>query len=141
MRIAEVFLRLGSVLVAWMMLYAYILWLAVMSIVGCGPDGDEMPRVLLGMAPFAVAAAFALRLTRPFTEIHQMLRWLGLPLGLLLMLSLRSVWGVFGRVHMDELAICSAGDAATWELMWVPVQVLTLAAIAILILREMKRLN
>jgi hypothetical protein len=141
MRFAEVFLRLGSALVAWMILYAYALWLAVMSVIGCGPDGNEMPRVLLGMAPLAVAASFALRATRPFSDIHRLLRWLGLPLGLLLMLSLRTVWGVFNRIHLNDLAICSAGEAAGWERAWVSVQVLAVAAIAFLLLREFKRLN
>jgi hypothetical protein len=137
MRFAEVFLRLGSALVAWMILYAYALWLAVLRVIGCGPDGDEMARVLLGMAPLAVAASFVLRTTRSFIDIHRMLRWLGLPLGLLLLLSLRSVWGIFNRVHLDGLAICSAGSTAIWEQAWVPVQAVALAAIAILIVREM----
>ena len=141
MRFAEVFLRLGSALVAWMMLYAYVLWLAVMYVIGCGPDGDEMPRVLFGMAPLAVAAAFVLRTTRPFPEIHRMLRWLGLPLGLLLLLSLRSVWRIFDRVHLSALAICDSAEPTVWETFWVPVQVLTLAAIAYLIVREIKRSN
>jgi hypothetical protein len=141
MRFAEVFLRLGSVLVAWMVLFAYVLWLAVMHITGCGPDGDEMPRVLLGMAPLATAAAFALRSTRSLPEIHRMLRWLGLPLCVLLLLSLRSVWGVFTRVHLDGLGICSASNVAPWELAWVAIQVLALAVIAFLVVREIKRLN
>jgi hypothetical protein len=139
MRFAEVFLRLGSALVGWMVLYAYALWLAVMHIIGCGPDGDEMLRLLLGMAPFAVTAAAALRTTRPFPEIHRMLRWLGVPLVLLLLLSLRSIWGIFSRVHLNALAICSSGEAAAWELAWVPVQALALATIAYLVLLEMKR--
>ncbi len=52
MRFAEVFLRLGSALVAWMMMYAYFLWLAAVYVVACGADGDEMHRLLLGLAPF-----------------------------------------------------------------------------------------
>jgi len=141
MRFAEVFLRLGSALVAWMVLYAYALWLAVMHVTGCGPDGDEMPRVLLGMAPLAVAAVFVLRLTRPFADIHRMLRWLGLPLGLLLVLSLRSVWGVFNRLFLQDLAICTADDVAAWELAWAPVQFLVVIVVAITVVREMKRSN
>ena len=48
MRFAEVFLRLDSALVAWMVLYARFLWLAVLFRLGCGPDGAETHKVLPG---------------------------------------------------------------------------------------------
>ena len=41
-----------------MMLYAHIVWLAALQVMGCGPDGDEMHRLLLGLAPVTVGFAF-----------------------------------------------------------------------------------
>ena len=83
MRFAEVFLRLGSSLVAWMMVFTYLVWMAALHAMGCGPDGDEMHRVLLGIGPLALAMALALRSTRPFPDIHRMLCRLAWPAALL----------------------------------------------------------
>ena len=139
MRFAEVFLRLGSALVAWMMLFAYTLWLAAAHVVDCGPDGDEMYRLLLGLAPFTIAFAFLVRVTRPFDEIHRMLRWLGVPLSLLLILDARTVWGAASRVYVDATGLCGDGLGGQWEQAWVPVQVVTMLVVAALVAREMKQ--
>ena len=93
MRFAEVFLRLGTALVAWMMLFAHFLWLAALHVIGCGPDGDELQRVLLGLPPVTCVFAALVGVTRPFSEIHGMLGWLRLPLGVLILLALRTIWG------------------------------------------------
>lgn len=124
MRFAEVFLRIGSALVAWMVLYAHFLWLMALSAIGCGPDGDEMLRLLLGLAPVTVVMAISLRVTRPFSEIHSMLRWLGVPLLLMLPFSLRSIWLIFSMVVYDSTAVCAASPPPTWQLVWAPVQIL-----------------
>jgi ABC-type molybdate transport system permease subunit len=79
MRPSEVFLRLGVALVAWMMLYAHVVWLAALHAMGCGPDGDELHRLLLGLAPLTCGFALLLHMTRPFADIHRILRWLGAP--------------------------------------------------------------
>ena len=60
MRLSEVFLRLASALVAWMVIYAYVIWLAALHAIGCGPDGDEIFRLLLGMAPLALGGGMML---------------------------------------------------------------------------------
>lgn len=124
MRFAEVFLRIGSVLVAWMVLYAHFLWLMALSAIGCGSDGDEMLQLLLGLAPVTVAMAISLRVTRPFPEIHSMLRWLGVPLLLMLPFSLRSIWLIFSMVVYDSTAVCAASPPPTWQLIWAPVQII-----------------
>ena len=139
MRFAEVFLRLGTALVAWMMLFTHVVWLAVLSKTGCGPDGDELHRLLLGLAPFTCAFAYLLRVTRPFAEIHSMLRWLGVPLGFLVLLALRTAWGVAHRVNVEGLAICGPGAPAAWQQAWAAAQALTLLVVATLAVREMKR--
>jgi hypothetical protein len=132
-RFAEVFLRLGCALVAWMMLYAYVLWLAALYVVGCGPDGDELYRVLLGLAPVTAAFAVLFRVSRPFTEIHSMLRWLSIPLLLLLPFVVRSLWQVFQLVNLDAVAICANTVPSTWQTLWVPIQVLTLVWVSYMV--------
>jgi hypothetical protein len=134
-RFAEVFLRLGCAFVAWMMLYAHFLWLAALYALGCGPDGDEMHRLLLGLVPFTCGFAFLLRVTRPFAEIHSMLRWLGLPLLLLLPFALRSVWQVVQSVNLNSSAICAAGAPTTWQIAWAPAQLITLLLVAIMVVK------
>jgi hypothetical protein len=135
MRFAEVFLRLGSALVAWMVLYAYFLWLAAAYVIACGPDGDEMYRLLLGLVPFVCGFAFALQVTRPFAEIHSMLRWLGVPLFLLLPFTLRSVWNIFQTVNLNAAAICAEQVPPTWQIAWAPLQMITLLFALFMIVR------
>jgi len=133
MQFAEVFLRLGTTLVSWMILYAHFLWLAALYAMGCGPDGAEMHGLLLGLAPFTVGSALLLRVTRPFAEIHSMLRWLGVPLLLLLPFAIRSVWHVFRLVNLDSSAICSDTSPATWQVLWAPVQLVVLLLCAYMV--------
>jgi len=132
-RFAEVFLRLGSSLVAWMVLYAHFLWLAALYAMGCDTDGDEMHRLLLGLAPITCGFAFALHLTRPFPDIHRILRWLGVPIIFLLFLALRSVWQVFARVNLESLAICGSGPPSGWQLLWPMTQLVTMLLAAYMI--------
>jgi hypothetical protein len=130
---AEVFLRLGSSLVAWMVLYAHFLWLAALYAMGCGSDGDEMHRLLLGLAPITCGFAFALQLTRPFPDIHRILRWLGVPIIFLLLLASRSVWQVFARVSLESLAICGSDPPSGWQLLWPMTQLVTMLVAAYMI--------
>lgn len=136
MQFAEVFLRLGVALVAWMVLYAHFLWLAALHAMGCGPDGDEMHKLLLGLAPFTIGLSYALRATRPFEEIHSILRWLGVPLVLLTPFAIRSVWQVLQSVYVSGASICNAAaPPATWENVWVPAQSGTLLLVLFMIFR------
>ena len=135
MGLAEVLLRLGCALVGWMMLYAHILWLAALYAIGCGPDGDEIHRVLLGLAPFTVGFAYLLRVSRPFTEIQSMLRWLAVPLLLLLPFAVRSLWQVFQSVNLGATAICATGRPSTWQILWVPIQLLALLLVAYMVVQ------
>lgn len=132
MKFAEVFLRLGTALVAWMMLFTHFVWLAVLHVVECGPDGDEMHRLLLGLAPFTCGFAFLVAATRKFAEVHAMLRWLGVPLLLLAPLCLRTAWGVYSSVNIQGMAICEAGQAPAWQTFWAPAQLLTVVVVLLL---------
>ena len=129
MRFAEVFLRLGTALVAWMMLVTYFVWLAVMQVVGCGPDGDEMHRLLLGLAPFTCVFAALTRVTIKFPDIHALLRWLTVPLVVLTPFCLRTLWGVFETINRLGQAACGVGQPPAWQSAWVPLQMLTLAVV------------
>jgi hypothetical protein len=135
MQFAEVFLRLGLALVAWMVLYAHFLWLAALYAMGCGPDGDEMHRLLLGLAPFTIGLSFALRATRPFDEIHSMLRWLGVPLILLTPFAVRSAWQVLRSVYVAGESICGGATPAAWQNVWAPAQFVTLTLALYMIFR------
>ena len=139
MKFAEVFLRMGTALVAWMMLFTHFVWLAALHVMGCGPDGDELHRVLLGLAPVTCVFAALVVVTRPFDDIHAMLGWLRVPLGVLVLLGLRSIWGVASRVNIDGLAICGQGAPSAWELYWSPVQLAVCLLVAVLVMRQMKR--
>ena len=139
MRFAEVFLRMGTALVAWMMLFTHFVWLAALHVIGCGPDGDELQRVLLGLIPVTCVFAALVGVTRPFDDIHAMLGWLRVPLGVLMLLSLRSIWGVANRVNLDGLALCGDGAPSTWELLWSPAQLAACVLVGFLIMRQMKR--
>ncbi len=135
MSFAEVFLRLGAAFVGWMVVYAHIVWLAALHAMGCGPDGSERHALLLGLAPLTAGCALLLAATRPFPEVHAMLRWLGLLLLLLLPFALRSIWQVFVGVNLNDTAICGDDAPAGWHQLWVPVQVLTLVVVAFFVLR------
>ena len=118
-----------------MMLYAYLLWLAAARVAGCGADGAEMYAVLLGLALLAAPSAFAVRATRPFAEVHALLRWLAVPLALLTPLALATVWQVFGRVHGEGEALCSALAPPAWQQAWVAAQLAALGLILVVLLR------
>jgi hypothetical protein len=135
MRFAEVFLRLGCSLVGWMLVYTYIVWLAALHAMGCGPDGDAMHRLLLGLAPFTAAMSLLLRLTRPLPDIHRILARLGIPLVLLLPFVLKNIWVVFSRTNLGGLAICVEGPPAGVHEFWAPAQFLTICVLAWLVIQ------
>ena len=132
MRFSEVFLRLGSGLVAWILLLTYFIWLGVVGRVGCGPDGDELHRLLLVLAPFALASAFLLRSTRPLDEVHGILRWGGVLLALLLPSGAYAIWAVTRQVWIAKNGICGPDAALLWEQAWPVVHTIAVAVIAYL---------
>ena len=121
---------MGLSLVAWMVIFTYVVWLAALHAMGCGPDGDEMHKLLLGLAPVATAFAFALRVTRVFPDIHRILSWLGAPVVLLLPFCVRNTWRVAAAANVEGAAICGGASAAAWEQVWAPAQILAMLLIA-----------
>ena len=135
MRFSEVILRLGCALVAWMLLYAHFLWLAALGNIGCGPDGDELHKVLFGLVPITVGFAFLLRLTRPLEEIHRILRWLGVPLAAIMLAGTYHVLAISRVVYSTGQGFCSPGAATTWHQLWGPAQLLAIAVTGTMIIR------
>lgn len=135
MRFSEVFLRLGCALVAWMMLYAHFVWLAALGNLGCGPDGDELHKVLLGLVPVTIGFAFLLRMTKPLEEIHRILRWLGLPLAAIMLAGTYHVLEISRAVYSTGQGICSPGAATAWHQLWGPMQLLAIVVCAAMIIR------
>ena len=125
MRFAEVFLRLGSALVAWMVIFAYVLFTAILFRLECGPDGDEMHRLLLGLAPMAIFGAWVIRVTKPLGEVHKILVGLSLLVVVLLPFAVRSTWEVFQQVNLNAASICPGAPAA-WQVYWAPIQFVSL---------------
>jgi len=135
MRFSEIFLRLGCALVAWMMLYAHFVWLSALGSIDCGPDGDELHRLLLGFVPATIGFAFMLGLTRPLMEVHRILRWLGLPLAALATAGAYQAVLVMRAVHSTGLGVCSADSAVTWHQIWGPAQLLAIVVSGVMIAR------
>ena len=105
-----------------MLLYAHFVWLAAIRHIDCGADSVEMYRLLLIMMPLTLGAAFLIRMTRPFPEVHGVLRWLALPLAGLILLGAYSVWLSARDVYFLRLAPCYSGDLQAWHYAWAPAQ-------------------
>ena len=135
MTVTELFLRLGAHLVAWLVLYTYCIWLAVIPQVGCGSEGQELFRLVFGFAPFAMLAALLLRVAYPLHSVVGYLKWLAVPMVILVPLALRPIVDVFSSVTLDALAYCGQSAAPVWHLAWAPCNFAGLALISFLSVR------
>ncbi|NOX49687.1 MAG: hypothetical protein GXP16_04020 [Gammaproteobacteria bacterium] len=134
--IPEVLLRLGCSLVAWMVLYTHCIWLATSRVVGCGPDGDELWRLLLGFAPIALGFSFLISAIQQLPEVAQIMRWLAAPFVLLIPLAIWPVITTFTASTLGSESICNTH--AWWHAWWAPVQLLTLGVITYSLYRNCK---
>jgi hypothetical protein len=135
MSLTEAFLRLGCSIVAWLMVYTHCLWLATLYSVGCGSDGAEFWRLLLGFAPLTIGFTLLLGATRKLDAVHGTLAWLAIPLIVLLPLAARGIWPTLQSATFNDVAICADGDASLWQVLWAPVQIATLAIIGFVAFR------
>ena len=123
MRFSEVILRIGTALVAWMVVFAYFLWLAVAGRVGCDAEGESLFALLLGAAPVAVLFAFLTRVSRPLKDVHVTLRWLGIGPALLTPFAVITFVFVWRAVFGLGQSLCSAGAPPDWQFYWLPTQI------------------
>jgi len=134
MRLAEVFLRIGSALSAWLMAYAHCLWLAVVPQAICGGSASDPWAATFGLALPAFLLAFVIPVGYRTPGVGNILRWFGAPLLLLIPLAARAVLSAFQRATLDGEPLCmqpGAGPGGGWEPFWAPVQLTVLGAIAL----------
>lgn len=126
MNAAELFLRLGCTMVGWLMVFTHLLWLGTTRVVSCGTEGDALWRMLLALAPLAIAFSFTLQLTRKLPAVHNMLRWGIAPTIVLALLALLAVWPFLLNATLAGQPICELPDTK-WHPWWAPVQLLAIA--------------
>ena len=133
--IPEVLLRLGCSLVAWMVVYTHCVWLATLRVIECDPASDELWRLLLGFAPVAIGFSFLLGAMNKLPEIARILRWLGLPMVVLIPVASLPVFSTLQTATFGPTPICGA-EPALWHPWWAPLQLTTLFFVGFTIIRN-----
>ena len=126
MTVAELLLRIGCTIVAWLIMYTHCLWLAVLPRVGCGSDGDELWRVLLGMVPITLLFTALIGAANKVDSVRDSLRWGAAPFALLLPLAILAIWPTLISSTLGDSGICTETPKA-WHPWWAPVQLITLS--------------
>jgi hypothetical protein len=126
MSLPEMLLRLGTALVAWMVLYTHLIWLATLRMIECSSDADELWRLLLGFAPITIGLSMLLTNTRVLQEVHQIIRWFAAPLVLLVPLAAIPVWTALRLTTFGGESICLINPTPWWHNLWAPAQAFTL---------------
>lgn len=133
-QLPDLLLRVGCTMVAWMVIYAHLLWVAVLPNTGC-TDGDALWRLTLGFAPVALGFALLLRAVHVLPEIYNTTRYFALPAFLLVLLAARAVATSFTTNTLNGASICDIMPSPAWHAWWAPVQVVVLALLALQIYR------
>ena len=129
-RLPDLLLRIGCTLVAWMVIYAHLLWVAVLPNTGC-TDGDALWRLTLGFAPIAVGFSLLLRAVHVLPEIYATTRYFALPAGLLILLAAKAVVATLTDSTLGQASICGIEPTPGWHAWWAPVQIAVLSALAV----------
>jgi len=129
MRLAEVLLRLGCNLVGWMIIYSHCIWLGVIPQIGCGTEGDELFRLSLGFSPIAIGAAMLLGLAHKLPTVVGYLKWMALPLILLVPLAAIPILTALDTATFGGIGFCDSIAATGWQRAWGPIQAGTLLII------------
>jgi hypothetical protein len=123
---AELLLRLGCSLVAWLVLIGHCLWLSVLGSIGCGLDGAQPWLALLWSTPLTLLFTAVLPLGFAVPGIG---RALLAPLLVLAPLLAFAAWIALRSllaVNLHGEALCAAD--ARWTLLWSPLQLSVLGA-------------
>jgi hypothetical protein len=125
---AELLLRLGCSLTAWLVLFAHTLWLAALGAVGCTSDGAQPWLALLWWTPITLLFAALLRVGLTVPGIAGALRLPTLALLPLLAYAARTPLAVLDAVNVRGQPLCDATGA--WIRIWSPLQLLLVVGIA-----------
>lgn len=136
MSAAELILRLGCSLVAWLVLFAHCLWLAALGAIGCG-DGALPWLVLLFWTPVVLVFVGLLRVGFAVPGVGRTLRLPGLLLIPLLVLAARVVVETLMAVNAGGEPICES--ASSWVFVWAPAQLVTLSCIGVVLVQTWRR--
>ncbi|MEZ5597605.1 MAG: hypothetical protein R3E84_14665 [Pseudomonadales bacterium] len=136
MSIAEALLRLGAALVAWLCLYAWVLWLATLRVISCAADGDHLWAVLFGFASAMLPLAGLTRATRPLDDIHSLLGWFRWPLLILALLAIPPLLSAWLGSTLDSQPVCPSAAPAAWHFWWAPAQTVVMLGVAVILWRS-----
>ena len=131
---ADIFLRLGITLVAFMVIIGHLLWLAILPQIDCATDGAELWSALFWMSPLTLAVALLLLVSRKLPSIVQSLKFGCVPIALLLPLALYGILPTLGASTIGGQPICAevAGySSLLWERSWAPAQLFLVLVITV----------
>ena len=127
MTLIELLLRLGCGLVAWMVIYAHCIWVAVIRVTDCSGDVG-LWRLVFGFTPFTIAFSLLLGVTKKLKSVHPTIRLLGLPLIALVPLASLSVFPYLFSATLERQGICGT-ELVLWQIWWAPSQLAVLSLI------------
>lgn len=128
MSLAELFLRLGLALVAWLTVLAHCVWIAALRAVDCSVAGIEPWFLTLVSAPVVVILALTLPQGNKVAGVASLLRLPAIGLAPLMVLALWSVGDTLVAVTFGDAGICEVASS-TWQRWWAPLQFTVLAII------------
>ncbi len=135
MRFSEVLLRLGCHLVGWLIIYSHCIWLGLIPQIGCGPEGEELYRLSLGFSPLVIGAALLLGLANKLTSVVAYLKWMAVPLILLVPLTAIPILTALETTTVGGMGFCDSVTATNWQRSWAPIQIVTIAIVLIAAVR------
>ena len=131
---AQVFLRLGLRLVAYLLLFVHLAFVAAVPSLKCSGDNPDIWQLTFYLAPLTLVFALLLLASRPLKTVVQTLRWGCVPLVVLVPLALIGTLPTFSATTLGGAPICpgvSAYSNLVWQQGWGPVQLGLIAIIAI----------
>ncbi len=133
MRFAEVFLRIGCSLVGWMILIAYVVWLAVAGRIACTDDTVDLYNLLFFAAPIAMFLALMIRATRALPDIHRTMRWIGVFPALFIPNAVLTITAAAKSVFASTTGPCGIGLTEGGFPIWPVIQAISLLGIVALL--------
>jgi hypothetical protein len=137
MSAAELLLRLGCSLTAWLVLFAHAMWLAVLGAVGCSSDGAQPWLALLWWTPLTLLFAALLPVGLTVPGIAGALRVPALALLPLLAYAAHTPLLLLDPVTLGGQPLC--GATAAWTGVWAPAQLLVVIALAAVVVALWRR--